>query len=132
MSVRIKLNQAAIRSLSDPGGTIDQAVRRAAGKTRDEAKAIVTSEGRIDTGLLRNSIRTQRVGDAHWQVGSDVDYALYQHEGVRPFGPKRKRFLRFIPKGGSTYVFAKRVRGFRGIKYLTRALDRLTARDFAR
>jgi hypothetical protein len=131
--IRFTMNQQEFRNMTT-SGTIAQATWRAAGKVRDDAKRELTSQGRVDTGLLRQSIVGRRiragVTGVWYEVGSDLDYAIYQHEGTRDHGPVRARLLRFKPKGSGVFVFAKRVRGVRPSKFLTRALERLNIGDF--
>ena len=43
---------------------------------------------RIDTGRLRNSISHYVEGDATY-VGTNVEYAIYVHEGTRKMAPNR-------------------------------------------
>ena len=43
---------------------------------------------RIDTGLLQNSITHEVQGDAVY-IGTDVEYAIYVHEGTRKMAPNR-------------------------------------------
>ena len=45
---------------------------------------------RIDTGNLRNSIthQTEATGEAV-QIGTNVEYAIYVHEGTRKMAPNR-------------------------------------------
>lgn len=133
VKIRFTMNQQEFRNMTTTG-TIAQATWRAAGKVRDDAKRELTSQGRIDTGLLRQSVvgrrvRTGRTG-AWYEVGSDLDYAWFQHEGTKDHGPVRARLLRFKPKGSGAFVFAKRVRGVTASKFLTKALSRLSIGDF--
>lgn len=134
-SVRIKWNDAEFRRITDEQ-TVPQALWRAAGKVRDRAKKNVTSAGRVDTGKMRSSIvgRRLRKGRGVWyEVGTDVPYAIYQHEGTRtPIVPRRAKVLRFQPAGSSVYVFRPRVRGVKGAPFLTDALKSLTINDFSR
>lgn len=132
--VRFKPDRAAFAELRK-SGAIAQGVLRAAGKVRDDAKRIIHSEGRINTGRLLNSVTAdQQVsvnsGVVSARVGSTLHYAIYQHEGVGPIVPRRARVLRFRPKGSATYVFAQRTSGFKGIFFLTKAVGRLTPGDF--
>jgi hypothetical protein len=132
VSIRFTLNQQEFRRMTE-SGSIDQAVRRAAGKVRDDAKREITSQGRVDTGKMRQSGRTQKVhrtSGAWYEVEFPGDVAWFQHEGTRDHGPVRARLLRFKPKGSGVYVFARRVRGVTPSKFLTRALSRLSASDF--
>jgi hypothetical protein len=133
-NVRITWNDAEFRRITEVQ-TVPMAVWRAAGKVRDRAKMNITAAGLVDTGALRNSIvaRRMRAGRAGvwYEVGSDLPYSIYQHEGTRtPIVPRRAKLLRFTPKGGSTVVFAKQVRGVTGTPYLTDALRSLTNADF--
>jgi hypothetical protein len=130
--IRFTMNQQEFRRMIITG-SIDQSVRRAAGKVRDDAKQEITSQGRVDTGKMRQSGRTQRIsrGPGSWyEVLFPGDVAWYQHEGTRDHGPRRARMLRFKPKGSGMFVFAKRVRGVTPSKFLTKALSRLSASDF--
>lgn len=128
LRVRIKWNDAEFRHIENH--IVPQGVARAAGRVRDRAKLGITRAGRVDTGALRNSIETRQVGN-HWQVGSDLPYALPQHEGVKgPVLPRRAKVLRFKPKGSNTYIFRASTSGFRGVPYLTDALATLTVNDF--
>jgi hypothetical protein len=68
-------------------------------------------------------------------VGTRLFYARYQHDGTANNGngyivPRRAKMLRFKPKGGGAFIYAARVRGVRGTKFLERAKDSLTDRDF--
>lgn len=132
--VKVELDRAALKRLSSPGGMIDASVAKAAGRVRDNAKRIIYSEGRVQTGALAQSIVSQRsvssAAGAIYTVSSDLKYAIYQHEGVRgPIYPRRAKMLRF--KVGGRTVFARSVRGFKGIKFLERALRELSAADYA-
>lgn len=134
--VHIHLNHANIaRVTSAPGGEVDLAVRRAAGITRDRAKRNLTADGSVDTGRLRQSVRYQRFPASgrtvNYEVGTDVFYGIFLEKGTRAHGPRRARVLRFKPKGSNTFVFAKRVRGIRATRWLTRALQRLSIKDFS-
>lgn len=134
--VHIHLNHANIaRVTSAPGGEVDLAVRRAAGITRDRAKRNLTADGSVDTGRLRQSVRYQRLPASgrtvNYEVGTDVFYGIFLEKGTRAHGPRRARVLRFKPKGSNTFVFAKRVRGIRATRWLTRALQRLSIKDFS-
>ena len=42
----------------------------------------------VDTGRLRASIQTENVGDLEYEVGTDVEYAKYVHDGTRKKAPK--------------------------------------------
>jgi hypothetical protein len=134
-SVRITWNEAEFKRILEVQ-TVPQAVWRAAGKVRDRAKVNITKAGRVDTGAMRNQLfaRRLRAGRAGvwYEVGSDLPYAIYQHQGTRgPIVPRRAKVLRFKPSGSSSFVFRPRVRGVTGSPFLTDALKSLTVNDFA-
>lgn len=123
--VRIELNDAEFREMNTDAGIIGAGVAKIAGQIRDEAKRIIISEDRSDTGALVQSIESIKIhsntNEILYEVGSDLDYAIYQHEGIGPVVPRRAKVLRFKVEG--TYVFTKRTSGFEGIKFLTRAME---------
>lgn len=134
--VRVTLNDQAFRQMNSPGGMIDKAVQRAAGRVRDNAIRIIHSTGRVDTGALPQSITSERVrsdtGGVFYRVGSMLPYAIHQHDGVQgPIYPRRAKVLRFTPKGSGTVIFRPKVSGFAGIYFLTLPLNQLTPGDFA-
>lgn len=130
---RIRMNSAEFRRMEETG-TIAQGVWRAAGVTRDRAKAEITAQGRVDTGRMRNSIVARRIRGRRrgvfYEIGSQVPYDIYQHEGTQAHGPRRARLMRFKPKGQSAYVFARWVKGVTPSKFLTKALAKLSSSDF--
>lgn len=87
---------------------------------------------RVDTGRLRASIQTSRIrsfGLPGARVGSKVKYARWVQDGTGIYGPRHRRItpttksvLRFVPKGGNSYVYAKSVAGMRPNPYLRKAL----------
>jgi hypothetical protein len=110
-------------------------VQKAAGKVRDDAKDIISAAGRVDKGTMRNATQaeTARVQGNRVvaRVVNDAEHAIYQHDGTRgPILPRRARVLRFTPKGGGGFVYARQVRGVEGIQFLTKALERLRTSDF--
>lgn len=133
--IRIKLDKAAIRRLAEGDGQeVDRAVRRAAGRARDYARANLTSDGNIDTGRLRNSVETQRAPSSsrpvNYEVGTRLEYGIYLEAGTRDHGPVRAKVLRFKPKGAGGFIFRPRVRGIRATRWLSRVLSRLSPNDF--
>jgi phage gpG-like protein len=86
----------------------------------------------VDTGRLRSSIGTTVEATAVGPVavvGTDVEYAIFVHEGVGIYGPRgavitptRGRFLVFTPRGAPGPVFARSVRGSPGVPFLRDAL----------
>lgn len=133
--IRITLDRAAIERLkTGRDQPVDRAVRRAAGRARDMARRNITADGLVDTGRLRQSIASEHLRttptETRYEVGSDLDYAIYPEVGTRDHGPRTARVLRFRPKGAAGFVFARRVRGVRAYRYLRRVLDQLRVSDF--
>lgn len=134
VSVSVDVSRIDTSRLVRSGSPVDRAMLRAGEYVASGARAALTAAGRVDTGRLRSSIRvtSPRVEQGGQRVrvtvGTDVDYAVFQHEGVRPFGPRRARFLVFVPKGASAPVFAQRVRGFPGVPFLRIGLQQLQSR----
>lgn len=87
---------------------------------------------RVDTGRLRSSIKAvpiTRRGAPGSRIGTNVKYAIFVHDGTGIYGPrgarikpKTARYLKFIPKGGNRFVYAKSVKGMRPNPFLLDAL----------
>lgn len=136
MATRYRSRRLGYVQLNSETGAVGRAVARAAGTVRDGGKRIIAAEGRVNTGALRQSVKSEKLYSnehgARYRIGSDNVAAMPQHEGVvGPVLPRRAKVLRFKPKGTSTYIFRPRSSGFSGIHFLTRPLNRLTAKDFA-
>lgn len=126
--VRITLDKKAIARLSAPGGDVDTFTRRVAAQARDRAKMNLTTDGSVDTGRLRNSVQYQRFPTSsrriNYQVGTNLDYGIYLERGTRDHGPRTAKVMRFKGKSGA-FVFAKRVKGIRATRWLSRVLATL-------
>jgi hypothetical protein len=141
VNIRVDVRSVTInqRELLQPGGVVYRGFQKAAGRTRDRAKVNLTRVGRVDTGRLRNSIAYEiqvRGSTITATVGSDVEYAKYIEFGTANNGtgyiyPRRATVLRFKPRGGSGFVYAKRVRGIKGTPFVQDAINALTAEDFS-
>lgn len=149
VDIVLRLNQREIARLTAPGGSADQAAARLAGTVVDRARQIVRDEGRSATGAagLVGSIRilskSNTPTEATYTVGSDLPYAVAQHEGVdHRVYPAYGRVLAFPPPRKNVHAVPRRalakqqgmvivasVSGYEGIHYLTRALDSLRASD---
>lgn len=134
--VEITLDDAAIdRLLRSPDGDVGREVRRVVVATRNVAVAMAP----VDDGPLRASLRTKFEYGSRTVKGwvySDLEYALYVHEGTGIYGPKgspikpkRGQFLVFearnartTPRGRGNLVFARQVRGQRPQRFLLNAL----------
>lgn len=138
MSVRVthKLNESAIKALlTGPGGAVYKDMLKRCIRVESAAKRNLSSgPKRVNTGRLRSSV-THDIsvigGHIVGRVGTNVDYALYVHEGTGLFGPKHQlirpksaKVLRFNAKGKGKkgVVFAKYVRGMEKNPFLKNAL----------
>jgi hypothetical protein len=140
VNIRVDVRNVTInnRELLQPGGVVYRGFQKAAGRTRDRAKVNLTRVGRVDTGRLRNSIAYEiQVNGSRISatVGTDVAYGKYIHDGTANNGtgfiyPRRATVLRFKPRGGSGFVYAKKVRGIKGTPFIQDAINDLTAADF--
>lgn len=74
--VRIAFNNL---SNHEAGRALDDAL----GDGAVEIQATAQQQAPVDTGRLRSSIKTDKVGGAHYEVSTDVDYAEYQEYGTR-------------------------------------------------
>ena len=127
--VNLQIRPNAVRALfADPqGGVADDLLRRG----RNVAY-LARKYAPVNTGRLRSSIDTRLVsfnGQVAVLVGTNVNYAMFQHEGTGIYGPhgtpivpRTARFLKFKPKGSSVFVYAKSVRGNPPTFFLRRAL----------
>jgi hypothetical protein len=127
--VNLQINERGVRALlTDPDGAVAQDLLRRGRNVAYYARRFCP----VNTGRLRASITTELVqyaGNIAVLVGTNVNYAMYQHEGTGIYGPHgtpivpvRAKFLRFRPRGSSDFVFARQVRGTPPTFFLRRAL----------
>lgn len=127
--VNLQINTAAVRALlTDPQGEIADDLLRRGNNVANLAKKYAP----VNTGRLRASINAKLVkfaGNLAVLVGTNVNYAMFQHEGTgiygprgRPIVPVRAQYLRFIPKNSTVPVYARQVRGSMPTFFLKRAL----------
>ncbi len=109
--------------LTTPGSAVQRDMQRRLNRVQASAKRYVG----VDSGLLRNAIKTRKYMRGNILVGevfANVSYALMHHEGTRPhiIVPQRAEMLRF--KVGGKIVFAHKVThpGTKPNPYLRRAL----------
>jgi len=131
--VKLKLNKQSITM--HVGNMATQSARNAAERTKLRVQSNIARKGRIHTGKMHDSIRVTKLKSSRpmrprFTVASHLKYTKFQEAGVRPFGPKRAKFLRFQPKFSNTFVFAKRVRGFPPGNFFRDALKQLQRKDF--
>lgn len=133
--------QALNQLLESPSGGVARDLLRRANAVENQAKRLCP----VDEGRLRASIRREigtDDGELVVRVGTNVEYAMFVHEGTGLYGPRgtyivpvRRKVLRWARKnnsgsgrrryrGGSTqgYVYSKRSRGVRGRPFLRDAL----------
>lgn len=112
-------NRAMDQLLNSPSGDVGRHMRRIGRLILDGAKRLVRSR----SGALKKSLYMRHERSARGQlvtVGSNLHYALVQHEGSSPHQiVAHGRVLRF--NHGGRIVYARRVShpGFRGRNYLT-------------
>ncbi len=131
-----QLNTAALRALltSQRGPVVRDLLRRGLA-VESQAKRNLSGEGgpkRVDTGRLRASIATTvvyRNGEPVVLIGTNVRYARWVHDGTGIYGPhhtpirpRQAKFLRFRPRGGGRYVYARQVKGMRPNPFMRNAL----------
>jgi len=137
VNVSHRLDPQAIRLLifSPQGGVARDLLRRGL-RVETQAKRNLGGIGgpkRIDTGRLRASISTNLVtrnGVPTVLVGTNVNYALFVHNGTgiygpmhRPIRPRHAKFLRFRPRTSRRFVYARQVRGMPPNPFLKNALS---------
>lgn len=130
-NVRIKIDPNKLNPYLH--NVADMSVQRAAGRVAERAQ----NRAPYRTGRLRAAIKPRKAPDkeqglsATYLVGArGVPYANFQEFGTGPIYPKRAQFLRFIPKGGTGFVFAKKTRGVPAVHFLRDAYRSLSVRDY--
>lgn len=128
MAMKIILDHAGLfELLRSPSGEVARDALRRGNRVQELARILVPKR----TGRLATSISVRlvpRLGGVAVQIGSSLDYALYQHEGTgihgprhRPIRPKRRAGVLVFQTGG-VRIFARQVSGARATKFLERAL----------
>lgn len=131
--IRVSINaQATLRAV---GPIADRATYRAAQQLRSRAVANINSLGRVDTGLMKDSIRVRKaetsvLGAVAYTVGSKAPYTKFQEFGTRAHGPRRAKFMRFQIRGGGPWIFAKWVRGVTPGNFMKDAKNAVKISDF--
>lgn len=134
-SHRLDLNAVRLLLASPQGGVAQDMLRRGL-LVETQAKRNISGGGgypkRVDTGRARASINTQLVvrdGRPIAVVGSNVYYIRWIHDGTGIYGPRgrvirpvRRRFMRWKPRGGGKWIYARKVRGMRPNPFLRNAL----------
>jgi hypothetical protein len=81
--------------LSSPSGGVAKDLFRRGKKVETRAKLnLQRNPRRVNTGYLRSSINTQLIslgGKVSVRVGTNVEYAVFVHDGTGIYGPKGAR-----------------------------------------
>ena len=135
MASKINLDPGKVNAVV--GAQAKQAARRAAEATADRVRANIKAMGLVDTGELLAGVvvvqsRDSTVEHPKYQVVSTAKHTRFLEFGTRAHGPTTAKFLRFKPKGSSTFVFAKWVRGVRAYGFMRKAFQQVRTSDFTR
>lgn len=119
-SARVTINPGRFqRLLSAVGGPGERLLRRKAERVAALARVYAAGHGSIPEGIVVGPYVNKRI-----EVISTNPNTLFVHDGTRPhkIRPRRARMLRF--EVGGRIVYAREVNhpGYRGDKFLTRAL----------
>ena len=130
--VRVVLDRGLVNAtLREYNGA---AAKRGAQRCRERVRSGITAAGRVDTGAMRSNISIRPLKSTgtveSYSVSVNTPHASFQNDGTRAHGPARARFLVFKPKGSNKLVFAKRVRGVSGARFMEKALAGMTLADF--
>lgn len=133
-----RLNDDEIRRLlTSPDGGVGRDLLRRGQRVVNRAKQLLSTDPkRVDTGRLRADVHGEllsRGGKLVYRVGTNLQYAIYVHDGTGIYGPrgtmivpKAKKALRWKARGGGKgkngYVFSMRSRGMRPNPFLKNAL----------
>jgi len=103
-------------------------VEAALKKTVSRGKNQITKDTPKVTGRLRSGWKSIKKSKFVWWIENKIPYVVPVEEGVKPFGPKKKKFLVFpIIKGNTIvrWVKTKKVQGFKGRKMVEKNLPKI-------
>jgi hypothetical protein len=124
--IGIKVNVRGLERLADRLGQerLARLIDNFFAMSAEELQRQVMANAPMRTGALIKSIGIVKLGEAHYAVGSPLEYALYQEVGTRPhmIYPREAEVLAF--EVGGQVVFARYVRhpGFPGRRYFAKAV----------
>lgn len=132
-SVKIKLHPNKVRLVV--GGQSQDSVQKAAKMAQTRARANIRQAGRIDTGeLIQNIIISPSASSGSmrylYDVTATAKHAIFNELGTKGATARPGGVLVFKPKGSSTFVFAKKTRGIRGIHFMRGAIQACRIEDF--
>jgi hypothetical protein len=125
----------------------DRSAYKGAQAVRGRAMGNIIRLGRIDTGKMITQLQVRRApalaakfgpNGAAYVVGTNAKsedgfpYPIVQEKGSKAHGPVKAKFLVFKPKGSSSFVFAKKVRGVRPGHFMRDAVRASKVSDFTR
>lgn len=131
--IRLRINHSQSRAYA--GLASRAAVEKAAVLAEQRYRNNILAADLVDTRELIDSVQRQHVPGSTLltpaiAIGAAAKHAVFHEFGTRAHGPVKAKMLRFKPKGSSTFVFAKWVRGVRPTKFAQRALDMTRPTDF--
>lgn len=117
------------------GHQLVKATFYAATKTKQRARYNIAAAGRIDKGdLYENFEIVESPSSTPMRPAFDViaasAHAIFNEKGTKGAVAKPGGVMVFKPRGSQVLVFAKKVKGIRGIRFMEEALRSLTAEDF--
>lgn len=120
--ISVDINEAAVRRmLSDPAGMTGRFMYQLGQRVR--TRAVLNCP--VRTGRLRSSIQMTLTSappsSVEFNVGTNVEYAYWVHEGRGPVRPVNKKVLHWVGPGGE--VFTTYAGPAKGQPFLTDALD---------
>lgn len=131
-NVKVTIHRGKVIQVVGP--IAEKAAYRAAQKARGYVISEIRAAGRVKTGRMIRGMQVRLIQSGsltkRFEVSSSAPYTMFQNDGTRAHGPRTKQYMRFIPKGGSQYVFAKWVRGIQGAHFMEKGLARVRAADF--
>uniref|UniRef100_A0AAU7J7X1 Tail completion or Neck11 protein n=1 Tax=Microbacterium phage Sunny TaxID=3144828 RepID=A0AAU7J7X1_9VIRU len=134
MAVKVKINISRGAVVSVVGPIAERAAFRAAQKARGYIISEIRAANRVKTGRMQAGMQVRTIASTgllrRFEVSSSAPYTIFQNNGTRAHGPRTAKALRFIPKGGSQYVYAKWVRGIEGAHFMEKGVARVRASDF--
>ena len=121
MAVDIKIESHRIEVTAELDKAIGKALEACGIQYESNAKANITEAGRVDTGVMRNSIAHQVVDSENAvYIGSNLEYALYNEVGTGIYaegGGGRKDPWVYVDDDG----IGHRTVGMKPIHFLKRA-----------
>jgi hypothetical protein len=128
VAVKIILDHVALfELLRSPTGAVARDAKKRGDRVQELARLLAPKR----TGRLAASIRVRlvpRLSGVAVEVGSSLDYALYQHEGTGIYGPRHRpirptgRLGVLVFEHHGVRVYARQVSGARPTKFLEHAL----------